>query len=107
MKHEQHPMAGGHSRRAEAWCCLRAGNHTEIELWEVVACGSLDAGCLVPWEMSKQVSWLLAPVVFVRKSLIVSLHLNKFGFPSFLGGSVWVEVSLSSLIPSTFQMTEQ
>lgn len=78
-------MAGGHSRRAEAWRCLRAGNHTEIELWEVVAHGSLDAGCLAPLEMSKQVSWLLAPVVFVRKVFDCFSPPEQIWFPVFSG----------------------
>lgn len=73
---------------------------------EVVALAAWMLRCFVTVEMRKQVSWLLAPTVFIMKSLVVSLCWRQMWFPVFCG---WLSVSwfsLCSLIPSTFQMAK-
>lgn len=79
---------------------LRAGSHTEHlgseTCWEMVTCGSLDAGGLLSLE-TQQVSWLLGGN-FVTKFLIVSLCLGQSGSPIFF----WV-VEYEGSFPALFK----
>lgn len=73
---------------------------------EVVARGSLDAEVLCDRGDEEAGAWLLAPTVFITKSLIVPLCLRQMWFPLFSGWLSMGWFSLSSLIPSTFQMAK-
>lgn len=108
---EQRPMEGSHNRRAED-CSWPARAETTVRglgsqtCWEVVTPAAWMLRCFMTVEMRKQVSCLLAPAVFITKSLIVSLCPRQMWFPVFSG---WLSVSwfsLFSLIPSTFQMAK-